>query len=109
MKNSNRQAAIADDRATSDDQDPVYVLTLYVTATTPHSVRAIANIRKLCEEHLNGRYELDIVDISKDPGAAKVDQLIAAPTLIKRLPLPLRRFIGDMSDTKRLIVGLDVR
>ena len=97
------------DELKSDAHDTVYVLTLYVTATTPRSVKAIANIRKLCEEHLNGRYELEIVDISKDPAAAKVDQLIAAPTLIKRLPLPLRRFIGDMSDTKRLAVGLDIR
>jgi len=85
------------------------VLTLYVTATTPRSTKAIANIRKLCDEYLAGKYDLDIVDISHDPEMARADQLIAAPTLIKRLPLPLRRFIGDMSDTNRLKIGLDIR
>jgi circadian clock protein KaiB len=109
MKNSKVQDTAGNGSATSKDSELFYVLTLYVTATTPRSIRAIANIRKLCEQHLEGRYELDIVDISRDPEMAKTDQLIAAPTLIKRLPLPLRRFIGDMSDTKRLIVGLDIR
>jgi circadian clock protein KaiB len=109
MKKSKVQETAGNGPATSNDRELFYVLTLYVTATTPRSVRAIANIRKLCEQHLEGRYELDIVDISRDPEMAKTDQLIAAPTLIKRLPLPLRRFIGDMSDTKRLVVGLDIR
>jgi circadian clock protein KaiB len=109
MKNSKVQDTAGNGSTTSKDSEPFYVLTLYVTATTPRSIRAIANIRKLCEQHLEGHYELDIVDISRDPEMAKADQLIAAPTLIKRLPLPLRRFIGDMSDTKRLVVGLDIR
>lgn len=95
--------------AKSEDNSLMYVLTLYVTATTPRSTKAIANIRKLCDQYLTGRYDLDIVDISRDPEMARSDQLIAAPTLIKRLPLPLRRFIGDMSDTNRLKVGLDIR
>ena len=95
--------------AKSKENGLMYVLTLYVTATTPRSTKAIANIRKLCDEYLGGRYDLDIVDISRDPEMARADQLIAAPTLIKRLPLPLRRFIGDMSDTNRLKIGLDIR
>jgi|SRR5436190_11437699 len=95
--------------AKTKDNGLMYVLTLYVTATTPRSTKAIANIRKLCDQYLNGRYDLDIVDISRDPEMARADQLIAAPTLIKRLPLPLRRFIGDMSDTNRLKIGLDIR
>jgi len=86
-----------------------YVLRLYVTGTTSQSTRAISNIRKICEEHLQGRYELEVVDISQHPTLAIGEQIIAAPTLIKRLPLPLRRFIGDMSRTERILLGLDLR
>jgi circadian clock protein KaiB len=85
-----------------------YILRLYVTGTTAQSTRAISNIRKICEENLEGRYELEIVDISLHPILAKGEQIIAAPTLIKRLPLPLRRFIGDMSQTERILLGLDL-
>jgi circadian clock protein KaiB len=86
-----------------------YVLRLYVTGSTPRSTRAITNIRKICEEHLEGRYDLEIVDISQHPTLAEGEQIIAAPTLIKELPLPLRRFIGDMSQTDRILLGLDLR
>jgi circadian clock protein KaiB len=86
-----------------------YVLKLYITGTTPSSTRAIVNIRKICEEHLLGRYELEIVDICQHPTLAEGEQIIAAPTLIKKLPLPLRRFIGDMSQTERILLGLDLR
>jgi len=85
-----------------------YVLRLYVTGTTRHSTRAIVNIRKICEEHLQGRYELEIVDIARHPRQIEGEQIIAAPTLIKKLPLPLRRFIGDMSQTERILLGLDL-
>ena len=85
-----------------------YVLRLYVTGTTPHSTRAIVNIRKICEDHLHGRYDLEVVDISQKPTLAEGEQIIAAPTLIKKLPLPLRRFIGDMSQTERILLGLDL-
>ena len=87
----------------------LYVLRLYVTGTTPHSTRAIVNIRKICEEHLKGRYELEIVDIAQNPVLAEAEQVIAVPTLIKKLPLPLRRFIGDMSHTEKILLGLDLR
>lgn len=86
-----------------------YVLRLYVTGVTPHSTHAIVNIRKICEEHLQGRYELEVVDICQHPALAEGEQIIAAPTLIKKLPLPLRRFIGDMSQTERILLGLDLR
>lgn len=86
-----------------------YVLRLYVTGSTSHSNRAISNIRKICEEHLEGRYDLEVVDISQHPSLAEGEQIIAAPTLIKKLPLPLRRFIGDMSQTDRILLGLDLR
>ena len=86
-----------------------YILRLYVTGTTPNATRAIVNIRKICEEHLHGRYELEVIDLSQRPGLAEGEQIIAAPTLIKNLPLPLRRFIGDMSKTERILIGLDLR
>jgi len=86
-----------------------YVLRLFVTGSTPRSIRAIYNVRKICEEHLQDRYDLEVVDISQYPMLAQGEQIIAAPTLIKKLPLPLRRFIGDMSETQRILVGLDLR
>jgi circadian clock protein KaiB len=86
-----------------------YILRLYITGTTPHSTRAILNIRRICEEHLRGRYELEVVDLVQHPTLAKGEQIIAAPTLIKKLPLPLRRFIGDMANADRILLGLDVR
>jgi circadian clock protein KaiB len=86
-----------------------YTLRLYVTGATPRSARAISNIRKICEEHLEGHYDLEVVDITEHPMLAEGEQIIAAPTLIKKLPLPLRRFIGDMSQTERILIGLDLR
>jgi circadian clock protein KaiB len=86
-----------------------YLLKLYVTGMTPRSMKAIMNIKEICEEHLQGRYELEIVDIFQQPVLAKGEQIIAAPTLIKLLPLPLRRFIGDMSATDKILIGLDLR
>ncbi|WP_395735960.1 circadian clock KaiB family protein [Prosthecobacter sp.] len=86
-----------------------YVLRLYITGHTSLSAKAIVRIRKICEEHLKGRYDLEVVDISQNPALAAEEQIIAAPTLIKKLPLPLRRFIGDMSQTERILLGLDLR
>ena len=86
-----------------------YLLKLYITGMTPRSTQAIVNIKKICEEHLKGRYELEVIDIYQKPTLAKGEQIIAAPTLIKKLPLPLRKFIGDMTDTDRILVGLDLR
>ena len=86
-----------------------YVLRLYVTGTTGKSVRAIQNVRRICEEHLDGLYDLEVVDLYKNLPLARGDQIIAAPTLIKQLPAPLRRLIGDMSDEQRVLVGLDIR
>jgi len=86
-----------------------YLLRLYVTGTTGRSVRAVQNVRRICEEHLQGLYDLEVIDIYKNLPLARGDQIIAAPTLIKRLPAPLRRLIGDMSDEQRVLVGLDLR
>jgi circadian clock protein KaiB len=85
------------------------VLRLYVTGVTGKSIRAIENVRRICDEHLKGRYRLEVIDLYKNLPLARGDQIIAAPTLIKRLPPPLRRLIGDMSDEARVLVGLDVR
>jgi circadian clock protein KaiB len=95
--------------STADATNARYLLKLYIIGTTPSSMKAIVNIRKICEEHLHGRYDLEVIDISQYPTLAEGEQIIAAPTLIKKLPLPLRRFIGDMSQTERILFGLDLR
>ncbi len=86
-----------------------YVLRLFVAGVSPKSTRAINNIKKLCNEYLHEQYDLEIIDIYKQPIIAKDGQILAAPTLVKELPLPLRKFIGDMSDTGKLIIGLDLK
>jgi len=86
-----------------------YVLRLYVAGQTPKSVLAITNIRRICEEELQGQYDLQVIDLYQQPQLAQGEQIIAVPTLIKKLPPPLRRIIGDMSDTERVLVGLDLR
>jgi circadian clock protein KaiB len=85
-----------------------YILSLFVSGSTPKSLRAIRNIRALCEERLNGCYELKVVDIYQHPEQVKAEQIVAAPTLIKKLPLPLRILIGDLSNKDRLLLGLDI-
>ena len=108
-KPTSRDATQAFERATTGPQEEAYVLRLYVTGNTPHSARAIARVKTVCDEHLSGRYDLEVVDLSQQPQLAQGEQIIAAPTLIKKLPLPLRRMVGDMSRTERLLVGLDLR
>lgn len=85
-----------------------YVLRLYVTGSTPRSARAIENMHRICEEHLAGRYDLEVVDIYQRPDAAREFQLVAAPTLVKLLPEPLRRIVGDLSDRDKVLRGLDL-
>ena len=86
-----------------------YVLRLYVTGMTQKSTKAIQNVKKICEEHLKDRYDLEVIDIYQQPTLAKGEQIIAAPTLIKKIPLPLRKFIGDMANTEQILLGLDLR
>jgi circadian clock protein KaiB len=85
-----------------------YILKLYITGMTSRSARAIENLRTLCDKHLPGRYELQVIDVYQQPDLARTEQIVAVPTLIKKLPLPLRRLIGDMSDEQRVLVGLDI-
>jgi len=86
-----------------------YILRLYITGTTSRSVLALTNLKKICEEYLEGRYELEVIDLYQLPGLAKDEQIIAAPTLIKKLPLPFRRIIGDMSNVEKVLMGLDLK
>lgn len=95
----------SDARAAKESQ---YVLRLYVAGQTSNSLHAIANIKKICEENLHGRYTLEVIDLYQQPQLVKGEQIVAVPTLIKKLPAPLRRLIGDMSNTERVLVGLDV-
>ena len=86
-----------------------YLLRLYVTGMTNRSERAVRNLQEICDEYLKGRYDLEVIDIYQQPVLAKGEQIIAAPTLIKKLPLPMRRIIGDMSNRERVLLGLDLR
>jgi circadian clock protein KaiB len=94
--------------AVDEPTDERYILRLYVAGMTTRSARAVENVRTFCEKHLEGRYDLQIIDVYQQPALARSEQLIAAPTLIKKLPLPLRRLIGDMSNEDRILVGLDL-
>jgi circadian clock protein KaiB len=85
-----------------------YILKLYVTGKTPRAEKAIANLRRICEEELRGQYELNIIDVLEHPQLAEDEKILATPTLIKRLPPPLRRVIGDLSDKDKVLLGLDV-
>jgi circadian clock protein KaiB len=85
-----------------------YNLRLYVAGQTPKSIAAIANLRRLCEVYLSGRYSIDIVDLMQNPSLAQRDQIVAIPTLIRQLPEPIRRIIGDLSNTERVLLGLDI-
>ena len=99
----------SEDAALETSEQPQYELRLYVISSTPQSMRAVANIRRICEEHLAGRYALEVIDLAEHPYLAEGEQIIAAPTLVKKLPLPLRRLIGDLSKTDRVVLSLDLR
>ena len=84
-------------------------LRLYVAGQTPKSLTAFANLKKICEEHLSGKYRIEIIDLLKNPTLARGDQILAIPTLVRKLPEPVRKIIGDLSNTDRVLVGLDLR
>ena len=87
----------------------LYALRLYITGQTPRSSASVRNLRKVCDEYLEGRFELEVIDVYQRPELAKEAQIIAAPTLVKRLPLPLRRLVGDLSNEKQVLLGLDIK
>jgi len=89
--------------------DAKWVLKLYVAGQTPKSVAAFANLKKICEEHLCGEYRIEVIDLIRNPRLAAGDQIIAVPTLVRKLPEPVKKIIGDLSDTERVLVGLNVQ
>ena len=89
--------------------EETFDLRLYVAGQTPKAVRAFENLRTLCEEHLAGRYRIEVIDLLEDPQLGRGDQILALPTLVRRLPAPIKKIIGDLSNTERVLVGLDLR
>ncbi len=89
--------------------DEIWELRLYVAGQTPKSLVAFANLRKICEEHLAGKYRIEVIDLLENPTLARSDQILAIPTLVRKLPEPVRKIIGDLSNKERVLVGLDVR
>jgi circadian clock protein KaiB len=89
--------------------DELFELRLYVAGQTPKAVRAFANLRKICDEHLEGRYTIEVIDLLENPALGQGDQILALPTLVRRLPTPIKKIIGDLSNTERVLVGLDLR
>jgi circadian clock protein KaiB len=87
----------------------MFDLRLYVAGQTPKAVRAFANLRKICDEHLSGRYRIEVIDLVDNPALGRGDQILALPTLVRRLPTPIKKIIGDLSNTERVLVGLDLR
>lgn len=88
---------------------PELVLRLYIAGQTPRSLAALSNLKKICSEHLDGRYRVEVIDLLKDPALARDHQILAIPTLVRQIPAPLQKIIGDLSDTGRVLVGLDIR
>ncbi len=87
----------------------IFDLRLYVAGQTPKAVLAFANLQKICDEHLSGRYRIEVVDLLENPQLGRGDQILALPTLVRRLPAPIKKIIGDLSNTERVLVGLDIR
>jgi circadian clock protein KaiB len=96
-------------RRTAERPNDVWELRLYVAGQTPKSIEAFANLKKICEENLKGKCSIEVIDLLKNPQLAKGDQILAIPTLVRKLPTPLKKIIGDLSNTERVLVGLDIR
>src|SRR6202022_4314818 len=109
MRTSKVKAKPPKAQASGNATDVTLELRLYVAGQTPKSLIALKNLKKICEEHLQGRYRLHVIDLVKTPQLAQHDQILAIPTLVRNLPQPIRKIIGDLSDTQRVLVGLDVR
>lgn len=108
MRRNRRDTTAEFERALLESKEQVYVLRLYVSGTTPRSTEAINNIMKICEEYLPGRHDLEVFDVYQQPGLTAAQQIVAAPTLVKKSPGPLRRLIGNLSDTRRILERLGV-
>lgn len=99
----------ASQRKKPEPETEKWMLRLYVAGQTPKSLTAFANLKKICDEHLEGKYQIEVVDLLVNPTLAKDDQILALPTLVRRLPSPMKKIIGDLSNTERVLVGLDIR
>ena len=99
----------AKNKKDAEPPEEIWELRLYVAGHTPKSIAAFANLKKICEEHLKGKYHIEVIDLLKKPQLARGDQIIAVPTLVRKLPQPLKKIIGDLSNTMRVLVGLDMR
>jgi len=95
--------------ASTEKAGPIMQLRLYIAGQTPKSLVALSNLKKICEAHLNGKYRIEVIDLVKTPQLAQGDQILAIPTLVRNLPTPMRKIIGDLSNTERVLVGLDLR
>ncbi|HWM90001.1 MAG TPA: circadian clock KaiB family protein [Thermoanaerobaculia bacterium] len=100
---------VAQDHSRSPEPSDFYDLRLYVAGQTPKSVAALANLKRFCEEHLAGKYRIEVIDLVENPKLARSDQILAIPTLVRRLPEPIRKIIGDLSSSERVLVGLEIR
>ena len=96
-------------RVTKSTRDNFWELRLYIAGQTPNSIAAIANLKKICEDQLKGKYRIEVIDLLKKPQLAKGDQIVAIPTLVRRLPPPVKRIVGNLSKTERALVGLDIQ
>lgn len=99
---------IKDEEESENIQEGICILKLYVAGQTPRSLTAFANLKKICEEHLCGQYKIEVIDLLENPQLAKGDQILAVPTLVRKLPPPIKKIIGDLSNTERVLVGLDL-
>ncbi|HII02112.1 TPA: circadian clock protein KaiB [Methanosarcinaceae archaeon] len=104
---SNEEPASAEPDTLPDQE--TYILRLYVAGQTRKSLTAFANLKKICEEHLGGRYRIEVIDLLENPQLARGDQILADPTLVRKLPPPIKKIIGDLSNTERVLIGLDLR
>jgi len=109
MASSGDKRPAEEDNKNRSDSESRYELRLYVAGQTPRSMEAFSNLKKICEEHLQGRYSIEVIDLLENPRLAKGDQILALPTLVRRLPEPVRKIIGTLADTERVLVGLDLR
>lgn len=103
------KTARQNDQRLRQDASEKWYLRLYVAGETPRAVAALSNLKRICEEHLSGRYEIEVVDLIKNPRLASGDQILAVPTLVRRLPPPMKKIIGDLANETRVLVGLDLR
>lgn len=109
MKSPSKKTSAKKRLKPEESADDLWQLRLYVAGQTPKSLKAFANLKLICDEHLAGKYQIEIIDLMVNPQLAQGDQILAIPTLVRKLPEPVRKIIGDLSDTERVLVGLDLR